>query len=131
MRSSKTIQYRQRLNRIPVVESVNSVLCPVRVLRLYISRSERRSSDRLFGFGYEAYNKRLKSLCHSIGLHGHYSTHSVRRGSASYLSTFMPLHDVKAYGDWRSWSVLLYLADNYTSRMSKDYLVAEKLSEFR
>ena len=129
MRSSKTIQFKERVNKIPVVSSP-SVLCPVSVLQDYIASSKRKSTSPLFGYSYNAYNSRLKSECKDIGLVGHYSTHSVRRGAATYLSTFMPLHDVKTYGDWKSWAVLLYLADSYSTRQSKDVLVADNLANY-
>ena len=130
MNSSKTIQYRERVNRIPVVRAAGSALCPVNVLKKYLSHSKLSSSGPLFGYTYNAYNARLKVACEAIGLIGHYSTHSVRRGAASYLATFLPLHDVKSYGDWRSWSVLLYLSDTYSSRKSKDSLVADQLGSY-
>ena len=130
MTSSKTIQFRERVNRIPIVAAPGSILCPVAVLKSYITATRRTDLDPLFGFTYNMYNDKLKSLCKLIGLEGHYSTHSVRRGSASYLATFMPIHDVKAYGDWKSWAVLLYLSDTYSSRKSKDKLVAQQLGVF-
>ena len=128
--SSKTIQFKQRVNRIPVVKSPGSILCPVGVLRRYLSMSKKSPTSTLFGYSYTSYSEKFKSLCSIIGLEGHYSTHSVRRGSASYLASFLPIHDVKCYGDWRSWAVLLYLSDTYSSRVTKDKLVASHLSEF-
>ena len=110
---------------MPVLAATDSILCPVAVLKHYIKSSGRKGSDPLFVFTYSSYNS--KSLCKHIGLVGHYSTHSVRRGSASYLATFMPIDDVKAYGDWRSWAVLLCLSDG---RKSKDCVVAEQLSKY-
>ena len=105
-------------------------MCPVQVIKDYVSSSGRTGTDPLFSFTYNSYNSKLKDVCTGIGLSGHYSTHSVRRGSASYLATFMPIHDVKAYGDWRSWAVLLYLSDTYASRKSKDCVVASELAKF-
>ena len=130
IRSSKTVQYRERINRIPVVESPGSILCPVGVLKTYLSITKKSPSAPIFGYTYNSYATKFKSLCRVIGLQGHYSTHSVRRGSASYLATFLPLHDVKSYGDWRSWAVLLYLSDTYESRVVKDKLVATNLAKF-
>ena len=130
MNSSKTIQYKERVNRIPVLESLRSVLCPVRVLKSYLKLSRRSSAQSLFGYSYSGYNSRLKQACRDIRLVGHYSTHSVRRGAASFVSTFLPLHDVKSYGDWRSWAVLLYLSDTYSSRKLKDELVSSNLGNY-
>ena len=130
IRSSKTVQFHERINIIPVLESSSTVLCPVFYLRTYLSRSRRVPSQPLFGLTYNSYSQKFSSECKAIGLEGHYTTHSVRRGAASYLATFLPLHDVKTYGDWRSWAVLLYLSDTYDSRRYKDKLVAERLSAF-
>ena len=128
--SSKTLQYKERCDVIPVVAAPSSPLCPVRFLKHYLRVTRRHPCDTLFGLTYSAYSTQLKSLCEKINLQGHYSTHSVRRGAASFLAQFMPLHDVKMYGGWRSWAVLLYLSDMYDSRKVKDYVVAEKLNGF-
>ena len=130
VRSSKTIQFRQRTNRIPVVKSEASVLCPVSVLRRYLQVAQKPPGAVMFGYTYNEYSIKFKELCRAIGLVGKYTTHSVRRGSASFLASFLPLHDVKTYGDWRSWSVLLYLSDTYSSRVVKDKMVASHLQEF-
>ena len=127
LHSSKTIQCKERVNRIPVVEAVNSVLCPVAALRIYLGRSGRGPDCHLFTYTYRTYSARLKKACAQAGLVGDFGSHSLRRGSATFLATFLPLHQVKAYGDWRSWSVLLYLADDYKSRKNKDWLVADML----
>ena len=130
IRSSKTVQFRERINVVPVQESPSSLLCPVRVLRDYLTKSKKLSTSPLFKMNYNVYAARLKKACKAIGLVGQYTTHSIRRGAASYLATFLPLHDVKTYGDWRSWAVLLYLSDTYDSRRSKDDVVAGRLAEF-
>ena len=130
IRSSKTIQFRERVNVVPVVESKDSVLCPVAVLRDYLAARPRKPTDPLFGVSYSTYSSKFSSMCKAIGLEGQYTTHSVRRGAATYLASFLPLHDVKTYGDWRSWAVLIYLSDTYDSRKYKDAVVADKLSVF-
>ena len=130
IRSSKTVQFRERTNVVPVLTSPNSILCPVSVLKNYMRLLHRKPTSPLFPLTYNIYSSKLKAACGKIGLVGHYSTHSVRRGAASYLATFLPLHDVKAYGDWRSWAVLLYLSDTYDSRKAKDRAVAERLAVF-
>ena len=127
--SSKTVQYREHKEIIPVVRASSS-LCPIMPLKVFLSMSRRQPSSTLFGLTYAKYSTRLKAACSSLGLVGKYSTHSVRRGAASFLATFMPLHDVKRYGGWKSWAVLLYLSDTYDTRIVKDQLVAEKLAAF-
>ena len=128
--SSKTLQFKERKHVIPVVRAQGSPLCPVRALSLYMVRSGLRPSDYIFPYTYKTFSTKLKALCVEAGLVGDYSTHSLRRGSATYLSTFLPLHEVKRYGDWKSLAVLLYISDNYKARRSKDALVAAHLGVF-
>ena len=92
--SSKTVQYRERQEVVPVVRAA-SALCPILPLKVFLATSCRSSSSTLFGHSYNQYSTKLKSLCKRISLVGQYSSHSVRRGAASFLATFMPLHDVK------------------------------------
>ena len=84
----------------------------------------------MFPYTYNVFSDKLKKVCLKAGLVGHFTTHSLRRGAAGFLSTFLPLHVIKTYGDWKSWAVLLYVSDNYASRKQKDYLVADKLSVY-
>ena len=129
IRSAKNNQFKQRVNVIPVVKAI-STLCPVDDLRLYIKLSGRQSEEVLFPLSYSVYVSKLKDCIKRIGLVGYYSSHSVRRGAANFLSTFLPLHQVKQYGDWKSWAVLLYLADNYRGRKVKDLVVARQLESY-
>ena len=130
IRSSKTIQFRQRTVTVPVLSAGDSVLCPCGFMRKYISWAGLNVDSPLFPYSYQEFAARLKRLCITAGLRGVYGTHSLRRGAATFLSSFLPLHDVKTYGDWRSWSVLLYISDNYSTRKMKDSLVAERLSGY-
>ena len=128
--SSKTIQFKERVQCIPIIQSTGSVLCPVRSLRHYITMSGLSGMDRLFPYTYKIFSTRLHLACTKAGLVGDFATHSLRRGSASFLATFLPLHEVKQYGDWKSWSVLLYISDNYQSRIRKDVEVARRWRDF-
>ena len=130
IRSSKTIQYKERLLVVPVVSSGSSILCPCAFLRDYIRTTGLPGTSMLFPYTYGMFSTKLKKLCSAAGLVGKFSTHSLRRGSASFLSTFLPLHDIKVYGDWKSMSVLLYLSDDYSTRKTKDVQVATRLSAF-
>lgn len=138
MRSSKTIQYRERVNMIPVVSSPLSLLCPVRWLKIYIRRFKIKSGHLFVtpgkgmkAFTYRSYSNRLKLALNQAGIKGKFTCHSLRRGCASYLSRLgLPLHDIKNYGDWRSLSVLFYLSGDLTTRLHKDSLVARSFDEF-
>lgn len=130
IRSSKTVQFRERLQVIPIIKAGSSVLCPCEFLALYLCRSNLGPDETLFPYNYNSFAAVFKRNCKAAGLTGQFTTHSMRCGSASFLSTFLPLHDVKTYGNWKSWSVLLYISDTYTSRKSKDHLVADRLSRY-
>lgn len=139
LESSKTVQYHERDVVIPVVESPGSILCPVRWLRVYLKRFNVSNSAPLFivpgkksnAISYKFFAKRLSSSLKSAGLNGNYTSHSLRRGCATFLSRLgMPLHDIKTYGDWRSLSVLLYLSNDITTRLGKDFSVAKSFKQF-
>lgn len=127
IRSSKTVQFKDRVNTVPVVEAIDSPICPVKLLREYLS-IPREQEEELFPMSYGLYAALLKKCCNRAKLIGNYGTHSIRRGSANFLATFLPAHQVKQYGDWQSWCVLLYLSDSYKTRKEKDNLVANKYS---
>ena len=130
IRSSKTLQFRERLIVVPVVESPGSILCPCELIKSYLRRADLQPDSPLFPYTYSGFSGRFKRAVQSAGLMGRFTTHSLRRGSATFLSSFLPMHVVKTYGDWKSWAVLLYVSDNYSSRKVKDVLVAEQLAVY-
>lgn len=138
MRSSKTIQYRERVNMIPVVSSPNSLLCPVRWLKIYIKRFGLKSGPLFVNhvnvvrpYTYRSYSNRLKLALNDAGIEGKFTCHSLRRGCDSYLSRLgLPLHDIKNYGDWKSLAVLFYLSDDLSTRLHKDVCIAKSFNEF-
>lgn len=132
LRSSKTIQFSERSVVIPVVKSEGSLLCPVRWLKRMLKRIAVRPQDPLFSMSYSKFSSRLKKSIVSAGIVGNYTSHSLRRGCATYLSRLgLPLHDIKVYGDWRSLSVLLYLSGDINTRLIKDGPVAKSFEAFR
>lgn len=139
IRSSKTIQYHERELNIPVIASPGSLLCPVFWLKRYFSRVKVPPHAPLFispgslsPLTYKSFSTRLKSVLAAAKLSGNYSSHSLRRGAATFLSRIgLPLHDIKTAGDWRSLSVLLYLSGDIKSRLIKDKTVAQNLSKYR
>lgn len=138
LRSSKTIQFSERVVHIPVISSPISVLCPVFWLKTYLRLTGIKSGTlfmlpgkRLKKYTYSMYSKKLSFYVKKIGLSGQFSSHSLRRGSATFLSRFgLPLHNIKAYGGWKSLSVLLYLSNDHESRILKDVHVAKAFSKF-
>lgn len=137
--SSKTIQFRERVVQVPIVKSHGSVLCPVRWLCKYLARVRVNPGSPLFvmpkssrPMTYAYFSGRLKRAIQDAGLVGRYTSHSLRRGAATYLSRLgLPLHDIKLFGDWRSLSVLLYLSGDIHTRLLKDSGVAKQLEVYR
>lgn len=138
LRSSKTIQFSEREVHIPVIASPTSVLCPVFWLKTYL-RLTGINSGTLFvlpgkkvkKYSYSMFSKKLQFYVKRVGLSGNFSSHSLRRGSATFLSRIgLPLQDIKSYGDWKSLSVLVYLANDHDTRMLKDVQVAKAFSKF-
>lgn len=138
VRSSKTNQFRERVLQIPIIKSHGSLLCPVRWIRKYLKKVEVQPRSQLFilprskkPLTYSWFSSRLKKAIEDAGLKGNYSSHSLRRGCATYLARLgVPLHDIKLMGDWRSLSVLLYLAGDLNSRLVKDVAIASNLASF-
>lgn len=132
LRSSKTIQFSERSVVIPVVESKGSLLCPVRWLRRMFRHVNVLPQDPLFSMSYSKFATRLEKSLKSAGIVGNFTSHSLRRGCATYLSRLgLPLHDIKVYGDWRSLSVLLYLSGDLDTRLIKDKPVAESFKAYK
>lgn len=138
IRSSKTIQYQERELSIPVIASPGSLLCPVFWLKRYFSRVKVPPHAPLFldpgsqkPLSYKSFSTKLKGVINAAQLLGKYSSHSLRRGAATFLSRIgLPLHDIKTAGDWRSLSVLLYLSGDIKTRLIKDRSVAQSLLNY-
>lgn len=132
--TSKTNQYRQREFLSPVASS-ESDLCLVRQLKVYWSGMEltdefpivsRENGNPIF---YDTALKILKKWCHIARIVKEVAFHSLRRGTATYMSMGgggggVTLHDIKMEGDWQSLSVLLYLASPMDHRRSIDAFVS-------
>jgi hypothetical protein len=111
--STKTIQFKQRSVCIPLPEIPNHPLCPVGALKsMFLLSSAQQGSDPVFTFTtplgtkpllYGKFTKDLKGLLKQLGLCTGYSSHSFRRGGASFmLQMGIPGEMIKLMGDWRS-----------------------------
>lgn len=135
IRKSKTIQFKERVHVIPVAR-VSGLLCAVSWLEKMYS-SVRVTPDKLvFGIfkcnaykplTYDWFTKKLKTCIRRAGLSrsGKFTSHSLRRGGATALAMAgVPLHDIQKYGDWKSLSVLLYLASPLEHRIAQEKVIA-------
>ena len=118
IRSSKTIQFRERLHSVVLPYLPNHPLCPVTALKNFFSvAGTPPPSSPLFSCpsspapSAQDFRMRLSRLLAAVGQTPEdFSTHSLRRGGATWLlNAGAPLHLIKILGDWRSDCVLRYL----------------------
>ena len=118
---SKTIQFSERVLRIPLPVIPNCVLCPSRALWLSLKLSDTsnqavsafryRSATGVVDLTYSVFLARLRGCLGQLGVDvTSYSGHSYRRGGASFaLECGVPSELIQAQGDWRSDVYLSYL----------------------
>jgi hypothetical protein len=120
IRHSKTIQFGQRLLKLPYVASVDSRLCPVRAVVRHIGTSVLDSMCPLFDFCQDGltvsvthswFVKRLKAgLLRTGNKASEISCHSFRRGGTTLaFSLGLSATDIKLRGDWASNAYEKYL----------------------
>lgn len=135
IRNSKTIQFWERVHKVPVA-SVSGPLCAVSLLKEMYRRLPASDAQNLFGWysknvcrglTYDWFSKRLAKCLKTAGVSvsGHFTSHSLHRGGATALAMVgVPLYEIQKVGDWRSLSVLLYLASPLEFRISRECLNA-------
>ena len=119
---SKTIQFGQRVLKIPLIGNPNSCLCPLSAYRnmctlvpasptspafLYTRQKDNKHTP----ITYTQFNNKIKSLIEKSGRNpALYSTHSFRRGGATFsFQSKIPSELIKLHGDWASDAYLLYI----------------------
>lgn len=130
VRKSKTIQFSERVHVIPVA-SVQGPLCAASWLRRMYKEIPASTNQLIFGIfkrnvykplTYDKFTKKLNCCLRKTGIHklGKFTSHLLRRGGTTALAMAgVPLHDIQRYGDWKSLSVLLYLASPLDYRISQ------------
>ena len=114
IRASKTIQYQQHSLSIPLPRIPGSPLCPVTALRHHLRRNSGPSHaplfsvisptpQRLFPLTYRHFCAFLSKTISALGLvPAHYSSHSFRRGGASFaFKCNVPAQLIQRQGDWQ------------------------------
>lgn len=131
IRWSKTIQFRERIVEIPLPYIPDSALCPttaiINAFRFTSSFSTASSqafnwvddSRVLHNFTYSPFISKLRLHLSSLGFDPTlYAGHSFRRGGASFAyQSGVPIELIKALGDWRSDTILIYLTMPLTVRL--------------
>ena len=134
---TKTIQYGERVLEIPFTRVPGSPLCVEHFVGRLLRHSGVAGDEPLFQFrhkgrlramSYSAFSTELRRLTKVTKVVGKVSSHSLRRGGASYLfSIGVSLIDIKTRGDWKSLAVLLYLVDGLDKKVAKDKVVTSFL----
>ena len=128
---SKTIQFGERLLKIPLIEIPGSILCPLAAFSSMCQKVHAKNSDALFSLPkrkcitYSQYQSKLREVIAKIGLNPEeYSTHSMRRGGTSFaFKSQVPIDLIKLHGDWKSDCYQKYLSFSMEDKL----LVASKM----
>ena len=132
---SKTIQFGERVLVMPVVAVPNSKICPVTAYRHLSSLVKCKPEDPAFAtikngkptaISQGKFQEQIKDLVTKIGQDPtHFSSHSLRRGGASWASRCGCTADqIKVFGDWHSECYSIYIENSLEQRS----LVAERMA---
>ena len=124
---TKTIQDGHRELNIPLLKIPNSPLCPVTALSNLAQLIGLQKGKPVLRYPtkkgwailtYMQYNKALKTLIKYTGRNpSEYSTHSQRRGGASYAHEIgLSALEIQTLGDWRSEAYKAYIEDTLKVR---------------
>ena len=125
---SKTLQNSQDLFTIPIAGAPGSILDPFALYVNYVKQFPVPSHCPVFSyiqqgnlcvFTRSMYTKYLKSYLARIGVNPHnYSSHSVRRGSASFMNQCqVPIGLIKLHGTWRSSAYQKYIQYDFHQKL--------------
>lgn len=137
VRKSKTITFGERVFKAPFTRVSCSCFCFCYYLHVYLSRVcfldplshlfSRKRGGKLVPASYAWFSGRLRKDCQCLNMPV-LTSHSLRRGGAQALAAVgVPIAELKEIGDWRSWSVLLYLSRPLSQRIQLDAVNVAKL----
>lgn len=140
IRWSKTIQFRERVVEIPLPCIPRSKLCPTTAIMHAFGFTPPTPSSQAFNwvdkplaaphmFTYSMFLTKLRDHLTLMGLNPKtYAGHSFRRGGASFAyQSGVPLELIKALGDWRSDTILIYLTMPLTSRLKTANMLCKSI----
>ena len=106
---SKTIQRHEKVLTIRLPLLPHHPLCPVKaVVDMFIALGPADPKEQAFPLKGSDFNQRLRAL--TAGLEGDFSSHSFRRGGATWaLNCAIPESVIRMMGDWKSQVYLQYL----------------------
>lgn len=138
--SSKTVQYMQRVHKIPITMAIGSPLCAASLVRQHVMDFPSddpespffvvRKGSKIVPLTYSVLMVFLKRLMKSSGFDPHRAgMHSLRRAGALYMySVGLTIEDIRQAGDWQSMAALIYLTKPYSVRIETDEVVSRCLA---
>lgn len=136
---SKTNQFRDRVHQIPIALVKGNSLCAVFWTKVHFRQCPAPPDAAAFRLprmghsvpmSYAYYMQVIKLMCSNSGLNAmEFSSHSLRRGGATYLRMCgASIDEIKERGDWKSNAVYQYLKLSVDERLDMDMRVALYLS---
>ena len=136
---SKTIQHGERTHQVVLPFMKGHVLCPVTAILNFMTSASAPINAPLFSFLNQQgsltcltpakLRSRLKSLCDACPGLDNCSTHSLRKGMATWLLMCkITLATIKILGDWSSDAVFQYLLPDFEARFTVMRSVAAAIS---
>ena len=129
LRKSKTNQFGDKVHTVVLPYLKGHPLCPTTALLKFLRKASSASLDTDLFTLPQSLNQSCNltssafrsRLCHKLSIavpsEQNFSTHSLRRGGATWLlSVGTPLASIKAIGDWSSDAVFKYLIPDTSSR---------------
>lgn len=131
IRSSKTSHLNSPPRYIPISSLHDKSMCSVYWLKKWLQVSPSPPSSPLFRVGsspvsYKGFQSALSSLVARAGINQKITSHSFRRGGATFLSAIgLPLEKIKERGGWKSDAVLTYIAEPVQVKMRREGVVSK------
>ena len=138
--SSKTIQYGQRVHRVPITSAPGSPLCAATLVHQHMLDFPNndlsspmfmfRRGAKIIPLTYSILLGYLKKLMRATGMDPERAgMHSLRRAGALYMySLGLTIEDIRQAGDWQSLAALIYLTKPFVVRVETDLVVSKCLS---
>lgn len=135
IRSSKTTHVTSPPRYIPIACLENKALCAVFWLKHWLKISPSPPTAPLFRLNhkpvkYNVFQSALSTLVSMSGIKQKISSHSFRRGGATFLSAIgLPIEKIKERGGWRSDAVMTYISEPVQVKMKREGVVASVIDK--
>lgn len=131
VQSSKSSQFKGSPHIIPVACVSDVKLCAVCWLRSWLRRRKPLPKEPVFSLcdgspmSYNSFQKYLKQIVTKAGITKRISSHSFRKGGATFLSSIgVPIQKIKERGNWSSDAVFKYLCEPLHVKIAQELKVA-------